>query len=95
MQHGAPRRLAIPWKYGYKSPKSLVEIELTKEPPHTFWNDTTPAEYGFFSNCDPSKPHPRWSQEWEQDIGTGETRETLLYNGYGDQVASMYDGDEV
>jgi sulfoxide reductase catalytic subunit YedY len=95
MQHGAPWRLAIPWKYGYKSPKSLVEIELTKEPPHTFWNDTTPAEYGFFSNCDPSKPHPRWSQEWEQDIGTGETRETLLYNGYGDQVASMYDGDEV
>jgi methionine sulfoxide reductase catalytic subunit len=95
MQHGAPWRLAIPWKYGYKGPKSLVEIELTDQQPHTFWNDTTPAEYGFYSNCDPSKPHPRWSQEWEQDIGTSETRETLLYNGYADEVGSLYTGKEV
>ena len=95
MQHGAPWRLAFPWKYGYKSPKSLVEIEFTAEQPKTFWNDTTPDEYGFYSNCDPSKPHPRWSQQWEQDIGTGETRETLIYNGYGDEVGSLYTGKEV
>jgi methionine sulfoxide reductase catalytic subunit len=95
MQHGAPWRLACPWKYGYKSPKSLVGIELTREPPGTFWNDLQPAEYGFFSNVEPHKPHPRWSQMWEQDIGTGETRDTLLYNGYADLVGSMYTGDEV
>lgn len=95
MQHGAPWRLALPWKYGYKSPKSVAEIEFTKKQPHTFWNDITPGEYGFYSNCDPSKPHPRWSQEWEQDIGTGETRATLPYNGYGGEVGSLYTGKEV
>lgn len=95
MQHGAPWRVITPWKYGYKSPKSLVEIEFTAERPTTFWNDIQPEEYGFFSNVEPHKPHPRWSQQWEQDIGTGETRETLLYNGYGQQVGSMYDGSEI
>jgi sulfoxide reductase catalytic subunit YedY len=93
-QHGAPIRLAIPWKYGYKSPKSLVKIELTDEQPATFWNDLQPTEYGFFSNVNPGKPHPRWSQAEESDIGTGDRRPTELYNGYGEQVASLYQGDE-
>lgn len=95
MQHGAPWRLVTPWKYGFKSPKSLVEIELVEERPGTFWNDLQPDEYGFFSNVEPERDHPRWSQRLERDIGTGETRETLPYNGYGDEVASMYEGTEV
>lgn len=95
MQHGAPWRIITPWKYGFKSPKSLVEIEFTAEKPETFWNGLQPEEYGFYSNVEPEKPHPRWSQQWEQDIGTGETRETLLYNGYAEQVGSMYDGSEI
>jgi sulfoxide reductase catalytic subunit YedY len=94
MQHGAPWRLALPWKYGYKSPKSIVEIEFTEHQPRTFWNDTQPGEYGFYSNVEPHKPHPRWTQRWEQDIGTGETRESLLYNGYADLVGSLYTGEE-
>lgn len=95
IQHGAPWRVVIPWKYGYKSPKSLVRIELTKERPPTFWNDLHPNEYGFYSNVDPGKPHPRWSQAQERDIGTGETRPTELFNGYAEQVAGLYDGGEV
>lgn len=95
MQHGAPWRLAIPWKYGYKGPKSIVAIELAAERPGTFWSELQPAEYGFYSNVEPHKPHPRWSQQYEKDIGTGETRETLLYNGYAEQVGSLYTGDEV
>lgn len=95
MQHGAPLRLAVPWKYGFKSPKSIVRIEVLEERPFTFWNDLHPAEYGFFSNVDPEKPHPRWSQQWEKDIGTDETRPTTLYNGYGKHVADMYDGSEI
>lgn len=95
MQHGAPWRLALPWKYGYKSPKSIVEIELTDKQPSTFWHKTQPREYGFYSNVEPHKPHPRWSQQWEQDIGTGETRETQLYNGYADQVGALYTGKEI
>jgi len=94
MQHGAPLRLAIPWKYGYKGPKSIVKIELMKEQPHTFWNVLERKEYGFYSNVNPKKPHPRWSQEMETDIGTGGRRPTLPYNGYGDQVAGMYTGKE-
>ena len=94
MQHGAPWRLIVPWKYGYKSAKSLVAIEFTKKRPGTFWNDMQPREYGFYSNVEPEKPHPRWSQRWEEDIGTGETRETLLYNGYADEVGSLYNGKE-
>jgi sulfoxide reductase catalytic subunit YedY len=95
MQHGAPWRLAIPWKYGYKGPKSVVRIEFTAERPGTFWNDAQPKEYGFFSNVDPTRPHPRWSQATEHDIGTGERRPTLPYNGYGDEVADLYSGDEI
>lgn len=95
MQHGAPWRVVTPWKYGYKSAKSIVEIEFTDKQPPTFWNDLYSSEYGFYSNIDPGKPHPRWSQKLEQDIGTGETRDTLLYNGYGAQVGSLYKGDEV
>jgi len=94
MQHGAPWRIATPWKYGYKSPKSMVAIEFTDKQPGTFWNELQPNEYGFYSNVEPEKPHPRWSQMWEKDIGTGETRETLLYNGYGEEVASLYTGEE-
>lgn len=95
MQHGAPWRLACPWKYGYKSPKSLVRIEFSAEQPGTFWNDLQAAEYGFYSNVEPHKPHPRWSQQWETDIGTGTTRDSVLYNGYADLVGSMYTGKEV
>jgi methionine sulfoxide reductase catalytic subunit len=94
MQHGAPLRLHCPWKYGYKSPKSIVRIELTATPPPTFWHALQPVEYGFYSNVNPQKPHPRWSQEVEVDIGTGERRPTLPYNGYGEQVAGMYKGSE-
>lgn len=94
MQHGAPWRVVVPWKYGYKNPKSIVEIEFTDKEPPTFWNDLYSNEYGFYSNINPGKPHPRWSQRFEQDIGTGEQRETLLYGGYGAQVAAMYKGDE-
>jgi sulfoxide reductase catalytic subunit YedY len=95
MQHGAPWRLALPWKYGYKGPKSIVEIELTSTKPKTFWNEAQPSEYGFYSNVEPHKPHARWSQKWERDIGTGEMRDTLLYNGYAEEVAALYDGSEV
>lgn len=95
MQHGAPWRVVCPWKYGYKSPKSIVRIEFSATPPATFWNDLQPSEYGFFSNVDPTKPHPRWSQEREEDIGTLEKRPTLLYNGYRSQVERLYDGSEV
>ncbi|NJL29630.1 MAG: protein-methionine-sulfoxide reductase catalytic subunit MsrP [Thermoanaerobaculia bacterium] len=95
MQHGAPLRLAIPWKYGYKGPKSIVAIEFVTKQPSTFWNDLQAEEYGFYSNVDPGKPHPRWSQQWEKDIGTGETRESMLYNGYGEQVGALYTGKEV
>ncbi len=93
MQHGAPWRVIVPWKYGYKSPKSVMRIEFTAEQPSTFWNDFQPSEYGFYSNIDPGKPHPRWSQALETDIGTGHRRDTRLYNGY-DEVASLYDGSE-
>lgn len=93
MQHGAPWRLALPWKYGYKGPKSVVRIEFTKEQPGTFWNDLQAAEYGFYSNINPQKPHPRWSQAEETDIGTQQVRPTLLYGGYS-QVAELYTGRE-
>ncbi len=95
MQHGAPWRVIVPWKYGYKSPKSIVGIEFTRKRPETFWNKQQPAEYGFFSNVDPYRPHPRWSQRFETDIGTRKSRKTVLYNGYVDQVESLYDGNEV
>jgi sulfoxide reductase catalytic subunit YedY len=89
-QHGAPIRLAVPWKYGYKSIKSIVKIEFTRKKPATFWNQLQPQEYGFVSNVDPDVPHPRWSQAKETLIDTGEKRPTLKYNGYGDYVAKLY-----
>lgn len=89
-QHGGPVRVIVPWKYGYKSPKSIVKIELTNIEPHTFWNDQAPDEYSFLSNVDPAVPHPRWSQATERVIGTGERRATEPFNGYAEQVAALY-----
>jgi sulfoxide reductase catalytic subunit YedY len=89
-QHGAPVRLVVPWKYGFKSAKSLVRIELTAERPKTFWNTLAPHEYGFEANVEPDVPHPRWSQKNERMLDTGEFRPSLLYNGYGQWVASLY-----
>lgn len=90
-QNGAPIRLALPWKYGYKSIKSIVRIELTDRQPPTFWNQLAPAEYSFLSNVDPGVPHPRWSQASEEIVGTGRRVPTLPYNGYGEWVASLYE----
>ena len=95
MQNGAPLRLAIPWKYGYKGAKSIVRIEFLADPPATFWNFLQPEEYGFYSNVNPKHPHPRWSQETENDLGTGARRPTRPYNGYAPEVAGMYDGKEI
>lgn len=89
-QNGAPLRLIVPWKYGYKSIKSIVKIELVAEQPPTFWNSLEPKEYTFLSNVDPQVPHPRWSQAMERDIQTDTKIETLPFNGYGELVASMY-----
>ena len=89
-QNGAPVRIVVPWKYGYKSIKSVVKIEFVEQQPATFWNDANPDEYGFLSNVNPKVPHPRWSQKWEEDIGTREKRRTLLHNGYAREVASLY-----
>jgi sulfoxide reductase catalytic subunit YedY len=89
-QHGAPVRLVVPWKYGYKSAKSFVRVELTDEQPATFWNTVSPNEYDFAANVNPDVPHPRWSQRNERMLGTGEVRPTKLYNGYGEWVARLY-----
>lgn len=89
-QHGAPVRLVTPWKYGFKSIKSIVRLELTATQPATFWNTVAPHEYDFQANVDPAVPHPRWSQATERLLGTGERRPTLLYNGYAAQVAHLY-----
>lgn len=89
-QHGAPLRIAVPWKYGYKSAKSIVAIELVRDRPHTFWNDLVASEYPFESNVNPLVPHPRWSQASERLIGSFATRRTLPYNGYGAFVAHLY-----
>jgi sulfoxide reductase catalytic subunit YedY len=89
-QHGAPVRLVVPWKYGFKSCKSITRIEVTAERPATFWNTLQPQEYGFEANVNPAIPHPRWSQETERLLGTGEVRRTVLYNGYGEWVAKLY-----
>jgi len=91
-QDGAPIRLIVPWKYGFKSAKALVKIELVEEQPETFWNTAAPNEYGFYSNVNPDVPHPRWSQSTERRIGEGKRRQTLLFNGYQEQVASLYAG---
>jgi sulfoxide reductase catalytic subunit YedY len=94
-QHGAPIRMVVPWKYGFKGAKSIVKIEFLAERPATFWNTIAPHEYGFEANVNPDKPHPRWSQAQERMIGPGpafswEVRETLHYNGYGEYVADLY-----
>lgn len=89
-QYGAPLRLALPWKYGFKSIKSIVRISLTDKRPVGLWEALQPSEYGFWANVNPEVAHPRWSQASEQLIGTRERRPTLLYNGYGEQVAGLY-----
>jgi len=89
-QHGAPLRLVTPWKYGFKSIKSIVKIELVSQKPHTFWNDVVPDEYDFFANVNPAVPHKRWSQAAETMIDTRERRPTLPFNGYGEFVARLY-----
>jgi sulfoxide reductase catalytic subunit YedY len=94
-QDGAPVRIAVPWKYGFKSAKSIVEIRFTDKQPPTTWNDLSPDEYGFYSNVNPEVDHPRWSQKTERRIGLpfyAQRKATLIFNGYADQVASMYTG---
>ncbi len=91
-QDGAPVRLVVPWKYGFKGIKSIVKITLTSMQPTSTWNQRAPKEYGFFANVNPGHPHPRWSQASEQRIGESGRRKTLLFNGYADQVASLYAG---
>jgi len=93
-QHGAPLRLAVPWKYGFKSIKSIVKVTFTDKRPKGMWEVLQPAEYGFWANVNPQVPHPRWSQATEEVIGTGERRPTLLFNGYGDTVSNLYAGME-
>lgn len=89
-QFGAPLRLALPWKYGFKSIKSIVRFEFTAERPVSFWEQIQSSEYGFWANVNPQVPHPRWSQASERVLGTSETVPTQLYNGYGEQVAHLY-----
>ena len=93
-QHGAPIRLAVPWKYGFKSIKSIVRVQFTDKRPKSYWEALQASEYGFWANVNPEVPHPRWSQATEELIGTGERRPTLLFNGYGEQVAHLYKGLE-
>ena len=93
-QNGAPVRLVVPWKYGFKSGKSIVTIRLTEQQPTTSWMRSSPREYGFYANVNPDVRHPRWSQATERRIGEGglfaPRRQTLMFNGYTEQVASLY-----
>lgn len=91
-QNGAPIRLVVPWKYGFKSIKSIVRITLTDKEPPTTWNIAAPREYGFYSNVNPNVDHPRWSQKRERRIGEITMRETLMFNGYEKEVADLYRG---
>jgi len=91
-KNGAPIRLVVPWKYGFKSIKSIVKISFLERAPRTTWNIAAPDEYGFFANVNPKVDHPRWSQATERRIGEFRRRETLMFNGYADQVASLYSG---
>ncbi|MFS8065701.1 MAG: protein-methionine-sulfoxide reductase catalytic subunit MsrP, partial [Byssovorax sp.] len=91
-QNGAPIRLVVPWKYGFKGIKSIVEIRLTESQPKATWNEAAPEEYGFFANVNPRVDHPRWSQASERRIGELRRRPTLPFNGYAEQVASLYTG---
>ena len=90
-QNGAPLRLAVPWKYGFKSTKSIVRFTFTDQRPVSFWEKLQASEYGFWANVNPDVPHPRWSQATERVLGTDERRPTLLWNGYGEFVASLYE----
>jgi sulfoxide reductase catalytic subunit YedY len=91
-QFGAPLRLVVPWKYGFKSIKSITRISFVAERPKSFWEKLQASEYGFWANVNPAVPHPRWSQAEEEMIGTEEKRPTLIYNGYGEFVAGLYSG---
>ncbi|TDK46302.1 protein-methionine-sulfoxide reductase catalytic subunit MsrP [Antarcticimicrobium luteum] len=94
-QNGAPLRLVVPWKYGFKSIKSIVRITLTEDEPYATWNRTNPREYGFYSNVNPEVDHPRWSQASERRVGGGllsRRQPTLMFNGYENEVASLYEG---
>ena len=91
-QDGAPVRLIVPWKYGFKSIKSIVKIKFVEKEPPTTWNLSNAREYGFYSNVNPTVDHPRWSQASERRLGEFGKRKTLMFNGYGDQVASLYSG---
>ncbi len=91
-QDGAPIRLVVPWKYGFKSAKAIVKIELVEEQPATFWSTIAPHEYGFYANVNPEVPHPRWSQATERRLGEWGRRPTLLFNGYAEEVAALYHG---
>jgi len=94
-QNGAPLRLVMPWKYGFKSIKAIVRIRLLPNAPQTTWHRSAPNEYGFYANVNPEVPHPRWSQRSERVLGANlftPRRATELFNGYGEQVASLYAG---
>lgn len=91
-QDGAPVRVVVPWKYGFKSAKSIVRIRFVSERPKTTWEKAAPSEYGFYSNVNPAVDHPRWSQATERRIGEFRRRKTLMFNGYADQVAALYAG---
>ena len=91
-QNGAPIRLVLPWKYGFKSVKSIVRIAFTDKQPKTFWEGLQPGEYGFWANVNPAVPHPRWSQASERLLGNDQRVPTRIYNGYGEQVAGLYAG---
>jgi len=93
-QNGAPLRLAVPWKYGFKSIKSIKRFTFTDERPVSFWEDLAADEYGFWANVNPEVPHPRWSQASERVVGTDERVPTRLFNGYGEYVAHLYQGME-
>jgi methionine sulfoxide reductase catalytic subunit len=91
-QNGAPLRLSVPWKYGFKSIKAIVKIDLVDQPPTSLWMNAAPNEYGFYANVNPDVPHPRWSQSTERRIGEFSRRKTLPFNGYADKVAHLYAG---
>ena len=91
-QFGAPIRLALPWKYGFKSIKSIRRISFTDQRPVSFWEEVLPQEYGFWANVNPGVPHPRWNQHQERILHTGLYMRTQMFNGYGEQVAHLYEG---
>jgi sulfoxide reductase catalytic subunit YedY len=91
-QNGAPLRLIVPWKYGFKGIKAIVRIQFTDKEPPTTWNIAAPDEYGFYANVNPEVDHPRWTQASERRIGEFRRRRTLMFNGYADQVSSLYSG---